>query len=70
LFLGNLSRGEHEFGEAAHGHHIRHVKWGGTNSVDNCVIICGSCHYSAHEGGNYRWGTVQGTPRDFPHFNG
>src|SRR2546422_2669898 len=31
--------------------HIQHVKVGGSDSVDNCVIICQSCHYSAHEGG-------------------
>jgi len=70
LALGILGRAQHEFGEAAHGHHVRHVKWGGTNALDNCVILCTSCHYNSHEGGNYRWGTVQGTPQDFPHYNG
>jgi len=49
---------------------MRHVKHGGTNSVDNCVILCSSCHFSAHEGGNYRFGTVDGTAEDYPYFNG
>ena len=33
-------------------------------------MLCWSCHYSVHEGGNYRHGTVIGEPDDFPHFNG
>ena len=70
LFVGNEGRADHTFGEAAHGHHVRHVKYGGGNTLENCVIICSSCHYSAHEGGNYRWGTVQGRQQDFPHYGG
>jgi 5-methylcytosine-specific restriction endonuclease McrA len=53
-----------------HAHHIKHVKFGGTNHIDNCVVLCQSCHYSVHEGGNYRRGTVIGTPDDFPHYRG
>ena len=68
--LGESGRTDHRFGEAAHAHHIRHVKIGGDNSLQNCVIICQSCHYSVHEGGNYKHGTVQGNARDFPHYNG
>ena len=56
--LGNAGRMEHRYGEGAQAHHLRHVKLGGTDSVSNCVIVCWSCHYSAHEGGNYRFGTV------------
>ncbi len=55
-------------GEGCNAHHIRHVKFGGTNSLDNCVVLCRACHYSAHEGGNYRFGTVLGAESDFPHF--
>jgi len=68
--LGVPGRAQHAFGEIVQAHHIRHSKFGGTRSLDNCVILCESCHYSAHEGGNYRHGTVVGRPEDFPHFNG
>lgn len=48
-----------------------HVKAGGANALDNCVVLCGSCHYSAHEGGAYRHGTVvQAHREDFPFFEG
>jgi len=49
---------------------MRHVKFGGTDSLDNCVILCQSCHYSVHEGGNYRFGIVEGSQSDYPHFYG
>lgn len=68
--LGDAGRAQHQFSEGAQAHHIKHVKFGGTNHVDNCVIICDSCHYSVHEGGDYRRGTVVGTPEDFPHYHG
>jgi 5-methylcytosine-specific restriction endonuclease McrA len=68
--LGNAGIARHRFGEGAQAHHIRHVKLGGTNSVSNCVIICLSCHYSAHEGGNFRFGMVGGGEQDYPHFYG
>jgi 5-methylcytosine-specific restriction endonuclease McrA len=68
--LGLGGRSAHRFGEGAHAHHVRHVKLGGTASVDNCVILCQSCHYSVHEGGNYRFGTLIGRPSDYPHYRG
>ncbi len=68
--LGEEGRATHEYGEAARAHHIRHIKFGGTSAVSNCVIICESCHYTMHEGGNYRFGTVVFTPADYPHYNG
>lgn len=68
--LGERGLTEHAYGESAHAHHIRHVKLGGTNAVSNCVILCWSCHYSTHEGGNYRRGSVVGEEADFPHFYG
>lgn len=70
LEIGEAGREKHKFGESAQAHHVKHAKLGGTNHLDNCVIICWSCHYSVHEGGNYRFGTVIGTPDDFPHFYG
>ena len=68
--VGNAGRADHRFGEGAQAHHMTHIKFGGTDSVQNCVIICQACHYSAHEGGNYRFGTVVGKRSDFPYFNG
>ena len=68
--LGDAGRAQHRYGEGAQAHHIEHVKLGGTDAVDNCVIICQSCHYSAHEGGDYRFGTVVGRESDYPHFRG
>jgi len=68
--LGRAGRAEHRYGEAAQAHHMRHVKLGGQASVDNGVILCEACHYSAHEGGNYRLGTVAGRKGDYPYFHG
>ena len=69
-FLGRAGRQYHRFGEMVHAHHMVHAKAGGDNSKGNCVIICQACHYNAHEGGNYKGGTVQGRPQDFPHYRG
>jgi 5-methylcytosine-specific restriction endonuclease McrA len=66
--LGEAGRASHDYGESAQAHHVRHIKFGGTAALDNCVIICQSCHYSVHEGGNYRRGTVVGQKSDFPCF--
>ena len=66
--LGNRGKSEHQYGEGAQAHHIRHIKFRGSNAVSNCVILCWSCHYSAHEGGSFRFGTVVGSKSDFPHF--
>ena len=68
--LGDKGRIHHAHGEGARAHHIRHIKFGGTDALSNCVIVCASCHYSVHEGGNYRFGTVVGSASDFEFFNG
>jgi 5-methylcytosine-specific restriction endonuclease McrA len=68
--LGKAGAAKHRFGEAIHAHHAAHAKFGGNNSVSNCVIICESCHYSIHEGGNYRSGTVQFAVEEFPYYKG
>ena len=44
------------------------MKSGGGGNAENCVILCESCHYSAHEGGNYKKGKVWGRIRVFPFF--
>jgi 5-methylcytosine-specific restriction endonuclease McrA len=68
--LGDSGREQHAYGEGARAHHVQHVKSGGTASEENCVILCQSCHYSVHEGGNYRYGTALGRAEDFPFYNG
>ena len=68
--LGEGGRTQHQYGEGAQAHHMRAVQWGGSSEAGNCVILCQSCHYSAHEGGNYRYSAVVGTPADYPHYNG
>lgn len=58
------------WGESAHAHHRRPMGDHGRGTVGNCVVICESCHYSAHFGGDYKnrkdWGRVG----DFPYFHG
>ena len=56
--------------ESAHAHHRKPMHAGGGGNLENCVILCSSCHYSAHEGGRYRTGTEWGRIRDFPYFRG
>jgi len=67
--LGTVGRSLHSYGEGAQAHHIKPVRMGGLATVANCIIICQSCHYSVHEGGNYRHGTVVGTQADYPYYN-
>lgn len=68
--IGLAGRDTHRHGEGAEAHHIRHVKAGGRGDLANCVILCKACHYSVHEGGNFRRGTVQGSPSDFRYYWG
>lgn len=68
--LGHEGQATHRFGEGVHAHHMLHVKQGGTNTVENCVILCWSCHYSVHEGGNYRRGTLDSSAGDYEFFKG
>ncbi len=58
--------------ESAHAHHRKPMHSGGGGNVENCVILCSSCHYNAHEGGRYRRreGEVVALVSDFPHFYG
>jgi 5-methylcytosine-specific restriction endonuclease McrA len=68
--LGDAGSAKHKYGEGAQAHHMLHVKVGGLGTVENCVILCWSCHYSAHEGGNYRHGKVTGQESDYPYYRG
>ena len=68
--LGQLGRKNHKYGEAAHAHHVTHVQQGGTNALFNCVILCESCHYTAHEGGYYRSQAIRADESDYPHYRG
>jgi len=51
--LGNAGAKDHYFGERAEAHHVRPVLAGGTAQVENCVILCRTCHYSAHQAGQW-----------------
>lgn len=68
--LGEAGREGHEFGERAEAHHRRPVRKGGAATVGNCVVLCESCHYNAHEGGKFGTGTVIGRKKDFDFFKG
>jgi 5-methylcytosine-specific restriction endonuclease McrA len=68
--LGLAGAATHEYGESAQAHHMRPIRAGGTSHVSNCIVLCQACHYSAHEGGNYRHGTVIGAERDYPYYRG
>ena len=68
--LESSGRESHKYGEAARAHHLIHVQQGGTNEIFNCVILCESCHYSIHEGGNYRSKDVRADKSDYPHYDG
>ena len=58
--------------KTAQAHHVKHIKFGGTALVDNCVILCSNpvATLPAHEGGNYGFGSVVGNRADYPFFNG
>ena len=69
---GDAGKEQHRFGEGARAHHMQFIRspFLGSASVDNCIILCQSCHYSVQEGGDYGFGTVAGSERDYPHFRG
>ena len=52
--LGEGARDDNRFGERAEGHHVIPHKMGGPITAANCVVLCRSCHYSAHQGGLWR----------------
>lgn len=54
--MGAAGAARHKFGERAEAHHLLPVLAGGTAHVDNCVILCRTCHYSAHQAG--RWADI------------
>ena len=51
--IGEAGRASHELGERTEGHHVIPHKMGGPITRENCVVLCQSCHLSAHQGG--RW---------------
>jgi 5-methylcytosine-specific restriction endonuclease McrA len=54
ISLGKAASSYHKFGEIAQAHHMKHCQLGGSSDLSNCVILCYSCHYSVHNGGDYR----------------
>ena len=51
--LGDEGRQHHKYGEGARGHHLIPHKMHGPLTEANCVVLCQSCHTSAH-GNNTR----------------
>ena len=70
--LQQIGKQSHRFGEGAHAHHMKPCQHGGTNMLSNCVILCESCHYSVHAGGNYknRAFYLISSATDYKYFNG
>jgi len=81
--IGQAGLDQHRFGEGAEAHHVVPHKMGGPIAVSNCVVICRTCHYSAHQGGRWRdisiYADLDGLPMDqkiakiaalYPHYNG
>jgi hypothetical protein len=52
--IGEAGQASHRFGERAEGHHLIPNKKGGPVTIENCVVLCRTCHYSAHQGGRWR----------------
>jgi hypothetical protein len=52
--IGQAGISTHLFGEGAQGHHVIPHKIGGQITVENCVVLCRSCHLNAHQGGRWR----------------
>ena len=50
---GKQGADAHRFGEGAEGHHVIPHKAEGPITVENCVVLCRSCHLSAHQGGRF-----------------
>ena len=55
-------------------HHLKRQQDGGSDDLDNCVILCSrntgnNCHHAAHNHGNYRQ-AIQLSPSQFRYFNG
>jgi 5-methylcytosine-specific restriction endonuclease McrA len=68
--LGKVASVTHKFGEHAEAHHMKHVKQGGSRMLENCVILCYSCHLNVHEGGRFRNKEeyLITTETDYPYF--
>jgi hypothetical protein len=54
IAIGETGQAHHKFGERAEGHHLIPNKMGGPITTDNCVVLCSSCHRSAHQGARWR----------------
>src|SRR5690242_3874354 len=52
--VGESGMQSHQFGERAEGHHVVPHKLGGPITLENCVILCRSCHMSSHQGARWR----------------
>jgi Fe-S oxidoreductase len=71
-YLTPIEDAKNKYLEFARAHHMRHCQQGGTSDLSNCVILCQACHYSVHQGGNYRNQSsyLISVPTDYLYFNG
>jgi 5-methylcytosine-specific restriction endonuclease McrA len=53
--VGTSGASAHKFGEGAEGHHVIPHQMGGPLTLENCVVLCKSCHYSVHRGGHWKY---------------
>ena len=51
--IGETGKWLHKYGERAEGHHVIPHKKGGGITAENCVVLCRSCHYNAHQAGKW-----------------
>lgn len=58
-----------KFGEDSAAHHILRVADGGTHDLDNCAVLCETCHQQAHNWGRYR-DPVELLRTEFKYLNG
>ena|ERR1700722_8131853 len=82
LDIGEGFKSGHRYGEGAEAHHVIPNKMGGPISVENCVVICRSCHMNAHQGSRWRDTSIYSDLRGsmiekirkiaslYPHYNG
>lgn len=53
--LGKAGAPSHRFGEGAEGHHVIPHQLNGPLTLENCIVLCKSCHYSVHSGGHWKF---------------
>jgi hypothetical protein len=55
LAVGKAGASSHPFREGVEAHHVIPHQLGGPVSLENCIVLCRSCHYSVHRGGHWKY---------------